>query len=186
MKSAFIQHDLPESASNLLKRVSAPPRLVTHLTLVHDVACKIVENVQMAFPDFSFEPEWVKFGAATHDIGKAIFPEELSVSGTRHERKGEQLLLSFGIDSELARFARTHAEWPLEPDPTVEDLLVALADSVWKGKRDEKLESLLIPRISEQTGLESWAVFELLDAFLTEIASDADHRIEWQKSFPIS
>lgn len=186
MKPAFIQHDLPESASDLLKRVSAPPRLVAHLTLVHDVASRILEKMTTEFPDFEFKSELVEFGAATHDIGKSFFREELSVPGTLHEREGERLLLHFGVAPELARFARTHGEWRIEDFPANEDLLVALADSVWKGKRDENLEWLLIPRISNQIGKETWAVFESLDTFLTEIAADASHRIEWQKSFPVS
>jgi hypothetical protein len=186
MKPAFIQQDLPKSASDLLKQVRASPRLIAHLTLVHDVACRIIKKFSVEFPDFHFNPEFVSFGAATHDIGKSVFREELSVTGQKHEREGEQLLLKLGVTPELARFARTHGEWRLDPVPTNEDLLVALADSVWKGKRDENLESVLIPRIAEQISQESWAVFESLDTFLSEVAFDADHRIEWQKSFPVS
>jgi hypothetical protein len=186
MKTPLVQNDLPESASDLLKRVSAPPRLVAHLTLVHDVACRITGKLSTEFPEFHFNPKFVTFGAATHDIGKSVFREELSVTGQKHEREGEKLLLNLGVPPELARFARTHGEWRLDSNPSVEDLLVALADSVWKGKRDETLEARLIPDISIQTGLESWAVFESLDNFLSEIAFDADHRIDWQKSFPVS
>ena len=63
---------------------------------------------------------------------------------------------------EIARFTRTHAEW--RDDATIEDRLVALADKVWKGRREEDLEHLVIVEIAEVTGDERWEVFSQLDA----------------------
>jgi len=54
-----------------------------------------------------------------------------------HERDGRQLLADRGIDDRLARFAETHASGKRTEDGTLGDLLIALADTCWKGKRAE-------------------------------------------------
>ncbi len=185
MQNDLFTIELPIRCRDLLFRAEAPPRLRAHLTLVHDVACRLIDEFDAAFPEFGCDFEAVRFGAATHDIGKAFHREELVRPGQCHEREGEKLLLEFGVPPELARFARTHGEWRLDPNPTTEDLLVALADSIWKGKRDDILETLLLERIGEPTGLESWAVFERLDRILSGIAQDADRRLDWQKGFMV-
>ena len=99
---------LPPIAADLLDTVLAPPRLVAHLTLVHDVAAHLVPAFQRAFPALVVDEGAVFLGAATHDIGKALAPSELSEPGKTHERLGEDLLLRHGIVPSLARFARTH------------------------------------------------------------------------------
>jgi hypothetical protein len=45
---------LPEETVNLLRQVAAPPRLIAHLILVHDVAATLVERVTAAFPEVHF------------------------------------------------------------------------------------------------------------------------------------
>src|SRR5688572_4321116 len=102
---------LPSRASTLLEELDAPPRLRAHLTLVHDVALELVRQVRRRWPAFVFDAEAVAFGAAIHDIGKAMVREELSQPGSQHEALGERLLLERDIPPAVARFARTHAQW---------------------------------------------------------------------------
>ena len=72
----------------------------------------------------------VRLGARLHDAGEALHPHELDRSGRAHEDDGGALLLRHGIDPRVARMCRTHARWRETPDVTLEDLLVALADSL--------------------------------------------------------
>jgi len=120
---------LPKKVEEICREIDAPPRLVAHLTLVHDVAVKLIERITYKYPSVSFNEQNVKSGAATHDLGKAVYPSELISSGNQHENIGEDLLKRFNVPSELARFTRTHASWKTEAASNLEDLLVALADT---------------------------------------------------------
>ncbi|MFG1955016.1 HD domain-containing protein [Micromonospora sp. NPDC048830] len=113
---------------------SAKRSVAAHLRAVHDVAVRLTDAVADRFPQLGMDRSAVLFGAATHDIGKVLHPEELSGPGSAHEHAGHELLLRRGVDESLARFARTHASWHLA-GVGVDDLLVSLADKVWKGKR---------------------------------------------------
>ncbi|WNG50157.1 HDIG domain-containing protein [Archangium minus] len=170
---------LPESASRILDELRAPPRLVAHLTLVHDVALGLISALRKRWPRLSVDAEAVALGAALHDIGKAVVREELSQPGDKHEALGEQLLLSRGVPAPIARFARTHAQADRE-GLALEDLLVTLADKVWKGKRDEPLEQEVCRRVASACGQAPWEVFLSLDEVLERLARDADERLEWQ------
>jgi len=147
---------------------------------VHDAAVEIVEGLRQQFPTLSFDEEAVLFGAATHDIGKILHPAELTGPGKRHEEDGPALLEHHGVPPELARFARTHGAWSDETLP-LEDLLVALADAVWKGQRLEALEAQVVDRIGENTDIEPWEVFDKFDGLLEEIAAHGDERLAWQQ-----
>jgi hypothetical protein len=150
--------------------------------LVHDVAAKLIWNIQRQYPDLQFDERAVLFGAATHDIGKISFPAELVGPGSMHGECGAEILKGFGIPDSLARFARTHALWT-SADATIEDLLVSLADKIWKGKRQEDLEQILIHRISPALSMPEWEVFASMDTILTDLARDADQRLAWQSQF---
>ncbi|WP_199484935.1 HD domain-containing protein [Actinomadura craniellae] len=175
---------LPDRAAELLASVGAPPRLVAHLRLVHDVAHRLTGRLAAAWPALEFDRAAVLFGAATHDIGKALHPAELSGPGAEHEPAGHRLLLERGVPEELARFARDHAAWDA-PGATVEDLLVSLADKVWKGKRVEALEMLLVERLAAVGGQEPWAAFMTLDDILADLAAGADARLAYQSRHPV-
>lgn len=175
---------LPAHVAELLRRVDAPPRLVAHLRAVHDVAGLLVDWVQRDCPALEFDRDAVLFGAATHDIGKSLHPAELSGPGARHEAAGRELLLAHGVEAELARFAGTHASWA-EPGTGFEDLLVALADKVWKDKRVPQLEDLVVARLAEAGGRPAWEVFLSLDSFLTAVGEDAGLRLAYQASHPV-
>ncbi|WP_189155956.1 HD domain-containing protein [Lentzea pudingi] len=176
---------LPALAESLLTDLHAPPRLAAHLRLVHDVACELVAWVSRHHPAVALDQEAVLFGAATHDIGKVLHPNELSGPGSAHEPAGYALLLERGVSERLARFARTHASWTA-PGISLEELLVSLADKVWKAKRVPELEQLVTERLAAAAGLESWEVFMALDDELDRIASDADARLAYQSSYPVA
>jgi len=175
---------LPPAAQDLCEQLNAPPRLVVHLQLVHEAAGKIVLGLRKAFPGFVLDEPAILFGAATHDLGKTMHPEELWASGKKHQEDGPALLIANGVDPRLARFALTHSQW--NDTMSIEDFVVALADNVWKGSRLPDPEAVLAKRIAAQTGVPGWQVFSRLDEILGEIAEGADERLAYQRSFGVS
>ncbi|GHF68347.1 phosphohydrolase [Kitasatospora xanthocidica] len=173
---------LPPGVADLLRAVDAPPRLVAHLALVHEVAELIADFC--AGEGLEFDREAVRYGAATHDIGKTIHTEELSAPGSAHEAAGHALLLAHGVPERLARFARSHASWA-GPGVTVEELLVSLADKAWKNKRVPDLEDRVVDRLAAATGRERWEAFLALDDLLTRIGEDAPRRLGVQAGYPV-
>lgn len=174
---------LPGEVAQLLRDMEAPPRLAAHLRAVHDVACQIADWLTRQYPALRFDLDAVLFGAATHDIGKTVYTAELSGPGSQHEEAGRQLLLAHGISPALSRFAATHAAWT-RPDIQIEDLLVSVADKVWKNKRVPDLEDLVVSRLAEASGRSAWEEFLAFDDLLTSIGEDADGRLAFQAAYP--
>ena len=172
---------LPPEAAELLAAWDAPPRLAAHLRAVHDVACDLTQALRERFPALAFDAERVRFGAAIHDVGKVVHRGELSGPGSSHEQAGYDLLLAHGVADELARFARTHAAWG-EDGVTIEDLLVSLADKVWKGKRVKDLEQLVVDRLGDACDIPAWEAFMALDDILAALAEGSDQRLAFQSS----
>lgn len=174
---------LPHEALRILGQVCPPPRLLAHLVLVHDAACRLIDGISAEFPGVEFDPEVVRFGAAVHDIGKIVHPEELRQSGKHlHQGAGVELLVSLGVLPERARFAWTHGNW--EGDEIgLEDLIVALADKAWKGKRVDALESRLVDVLSAVTKRPSWECHAKVDELVRELSKDAEGKLAWQASF---
>lgn len=170
---------LPPYVHQLLVRADAPLRLQAHLTLVYTVAKDILDAIKGEWPVLHLYERELLFGAATHDIGKARQTAELYREGKSHEAIGEALLCEYGVEPSMARFARTHGEWT-PADRTLEDLLVTLADTVWKGKRIVELEERIAEQIANALYCDKWDVFVKLDSILAEIALDADKRLRWQ------
>jgi hypothetical protein len=131
-----------------------------------------------------FDRDAMLVGAATHDIGKTVQLAELSGPGSEHEGAGQQLLLAHGISPSLARFAATHAAWTRR-DIQIEDLLVSLADKVWKNKRVSDLEDLVVTRLAAESGRSAWEEFLAFDDLLTSIGQQADQRLALQASYPV-
>ena len=171
---------LPNEAEVVFRKLPIPPRLYAHSLLVHDVANKLLEEINRTWGSLNINKNLVLFGAATHDIGKTIYTNELSEAGHKHEQAGLQLLLSLGISEEKSKFAASHSSW--SANSTLEELLVSLADKIWKGNRVHDLEDLLIERISTETKTECWEVFSLLDSIIDDIAKDADKRLSFQNN----
>jgi putative nucleotidyltransferase with HDIG domain len=173
---------LPLCAAELLRDVQAPPRLVAHLRAVHDAAAELVGWVVKR--GLAVDADAVLFGAATHDIGKALHRGELSGPGSEHEAAGRELLLERGVAPELAKYAAKHST--LSADSALDELLVSLADTVWKGKRRTELEDLVVARLTEAGGREVWDEFLELDTVLTAIGDGADERLAYQMGFPVT
>lgn len=178
-------HRLPAEAENLLRHLEASPRLAAHLRAVHDVARRLLDWLCQRHPEITVDHEAVLFGAAIHDIGKTLHTAELSGPGSAHEQAGHRLLLDLGIPAGKARFALTHADWT-RPNIKIEDLLVSLADKIWKAKRLPDLEQLLVDHLATAGGQPTWEVFMALDDLLTHIAADSDQRLAFQSGHPIA
>ncbi len=168
----------------MLADLNAPPRLAAHLRAVHDVAASLVEQIAAAYPALRCDTAEVRFGAATHDIGKVWHPAELSEPGSAHEPAGYELLLQRGVEPHLARFARDHGSTAYHL-LSVEDLLVVLADKIWKGKRVPELEDAFGTRLCAATGEQPWEVFLRLDGILDVLAAHADARLAFQARHPL-
>ncbi|MCX4744416.1 HD domain-containing protein [Kitasatospora sp. NBC_01287] len=175
---------LPEEVARLLDRLDAPPRLVAHLRAVHEVAGQLVDWLTRSRPALAFDGSAVLFGAATHDIGKIWHPAELSGPGSSHEEAGRELLLRHGVSPALARFAGTHARWD-GAGIEVEDLLVSLADKVWKDKRVPELEDLVVAHLAAAGGRAAWQEFLELDEVLSGIGEGAGARLAYQAAYPV-
>ncbi|MFI1703906.1 HD domain-containing protein [Streptomyces griseoruber] len=175
---------LPAGVAGLLGDLGAPPRLVAHLRAVHEVAAQLVAWIGEHRPELAVDGAAVLFGAATHDIGKVLHPGELSGPGARHEEAGRELLLTRGVAPGLARFAGSHASWQA-PGVEVEDLLVSLADKVWKDNRVADLEDLVVAELSRAGGRPVWEEFLALDEFLTAVGAGAQRRLAWQAAHPV-
>ena len=166
--------------NSVFQNLEIPQRLYAHLMIVHDVANKLLEEINRTWENLNIDKNLVLFGAATHDIGKTIYTNELSEAGHKHEQAGLQLLLSLGISEEKSKFAASHSLW--SANSTLEELLVSLADKIWKGNRVQDLEDLLIERISTETKTERWKTFSLLDSIIDDITKDADKRLSFQNN----
>jgi hypothetical protein len=151
---------------------------------VHDVAYELVEWLTARYPELQLDREAVLFGAATHDVGKTAHVCELSGPGSAHEEAGRELLLAHGVTPERARFAATHAAWTL-PDLGLEDLLVSVADKVWKNRRVPELEDLVVRRLAETSGRTVWEEFLALDDALTAVGEGAEERLAFQAQYPL-
>ena len=170
---------LPRPAADALRALHASPRLLAHHLIVHQVAATLLVGIGRAWPDLQIDREAVLLGAATHDIGKTLHPQELTGPGRQHENDGPSLLEQRGFSAAHARFARTHAQWAFEDSPALEDLLVALADTIWQGKRNQRLEDAIVEQIALLCHEELWETFMKLDDILVAIAQDSDVWLAW-------
>jgi hypothetical protein len=165
----------PARALQLLAELGASPWLVRHHELVVEAATQLCDLIRDEL-GVDFDRERVLVGAAIHDAGKIVHPEEMREPGARHEPAGERLLLEHGVSATIARFCVTHASWN-QPGIVIEDLFVALADKLWKGKRDDELERLVADAIACATTRETWAIFDRLDRICETIAADGASRL---------
>ncbi len=161
-------------ALGLLAEIGAPARLVTHARLVGEAGDRLVALV--AGLGIALDADLVRVGIALHDVGKTLHPGELDGPGERHEADGERLLLERGVDPVTARVCRSHAQWA-SMECSLEELLVALADKLWKGVRARRLEEVVIDAIAARLGQTRWDVFVELDDGFEAIASGGDERL---------
>lgn len=157
-----------EAARAYLESVGAPPRLLHHAHVVEAAASDLLRALETLH--YQPDKDIVRIGALLHDAGKCLHPEELENPGNQHENAGKSLLLQAGFPESIADSCVFHSNWR-QTDLSVEYLVIALADKLWKGKREDELESLLIRRVADHVGLPQWEVFQRLDTAFEEIAS---------------
>lgn len=162
-----------EDAFALLAELGASAHLIRHHALVVEAAEALLHG--LAPYAATYDAQSVLLGAALHDAGKILHPMEMRGPGNRHEDAGRALLERHGHPT-LARFCVTHAAWDRDA-LELEDLLVALADKLWKGKRVEALETRVIQRLASALGRELWDVFTTADAAFERVAADGDRRL---------
>jgi HD superfamily phosphodiesterase len=154
--------------------MGAPQRLITHVRLVGETAeLLLAELRRLGVP---LDTDFVRVAVVLHDSGKILYPDELVGSGDKHEQTGETLLLAQGVDPALARCCISHAHWAQMPC-SLEELIVAAADTLWKGKRDAILERRVIEMIGERLGLSFWDLYIDLDNSFESIAANGTTRL---------
>ena len=166
--------DSRSDAIKLLKNLNAPKRLITHSILVSDVALEllvIINNFEV-----EIDEKLVEIGAAVHDVGKINFTNELNEAGSQHEIEGEKILLNLGVEPRIAHFCVSHGNWS-DPNCDLEDLIVALADKLWKGKRVPALEEKIIKLISQEAKQDYWEIFSKLDSQFESVAASGHDRL---------
>ena len=84
--------------------------------------------------------------------------------------------IRLGIPPETARFCRTHAHQN-DLDNTLEDLLVALADTLGQGCRNGQLEKIVITRISSSIQKDFWDVFITTDSLFEAVSEGGTDRL---------
>jgi hypothetical protein len=162
-------------AHRLLMELGAPVRLIVHLQLVGEAADLLMQAYRhLGIP---FDSQLIELGVAVHDAGKILHPEELDGPGARHEVAGEALLLAHGVQAQVARCCVSHATWQ-DTGVSFEERSVALADKLWKGKREPALELRVVDDVALRLGGQRWDVFGELDSVFEEIAAGAALRLE--------
>lgn len=159
----------------LLVELGAPQRLLLHVRLVAEAADLLVAAYSKL--GLVFDASLIELGVAIHDAGKILHPAELEQAGSLHEPAGEHLLLAHGVQADVARCCVTHASWQND-GVSLEERSIALADKLWKGKREPQLELSVIDAVAARLQLERWEVFGTLDGVFEEIAAGGNARLE--------
>lgn len=184
----------PETASAataLLVREHAPPRLLRHNELVLEAAELLLSGFRRmgcwSGADGSpretpfLNEELVRIGVVFHDAGKAVFREELDGPGDLHERHGAELLLKLGASPECTTFCDMMARFYAGDELTLEEYVVALADKLWRGARDQELEEqatreIVYAATGEYKRFVDW--WCALDTLFASIAAGGHERLE--------
>ncbi len=161
-------------AEVLLKSLGAPERLMMHLQLVGEAADQLLDGLQEL--SVACDAEFVRVGVAIHDAGKIMHPRELLHAGRAHEEAGQALLLAAGAPSALARCCVSHARYDDMP-VSFEELLIALSDKLWKGKRVDALEQRIVEQVAQQRDEPVWSIFGDLDDLFEAIAEEGTKRL---------
>jgi len=164
-----------ESAFKLLDELDAPEHLKKHVKLVGEAADALLLKLTMLA--IEVDRDFIDAGVVIHDVGKIVHTEEMAGPGSEHETKGKELLEGRAVDAKLARVCLSHARWDAM-ECSLEELLIALSDKLWKGKRESALELLVIDRVASQLGKERWDLYSDLDSEFENIASAGHERLQ--------
>lgn len=174
MEQQFITFQSVQDSYQFLQDLGASPQLMQHVRLVGEAAEILISQFQKL--GISFDLDWIRSGVAFHDVGKILHPSELIEKGNEHEKAGEMLLLSQGVDPKIARCCRSHGQWQ-KIECEFEELVVALADNLWKGKRNTELENKVITKVAAMYKQDYWNVFVELDDGFEKVAAGGDLRL---------
>jgi HD domain len=163
-----------DEAYPFLQELGAPSQLLLHVKLVGEAAERLIAKLNDL--QVQFDAGFVRLGVAFHDVGKILHPQELLAKGNSHEAAGELLLITHGIEPQLARCCRSHSQWQTM-DCSFEELCVALADKLWKGSRMAELEERVIQNLAAQCHKDYWVLFVEMDACFESIAAEGDSRL---------
>ena len=158
----------------LMGEIGAPARLLRHAELASEAAENLLALLERE--RVALDAAWVRAGAALHDVGKIEHVGELSHPGAQHEPAGERLLLAHGVAPHVARCCRSHAQWATL-ECALEELVVALADKLWKGARVPALEQRVIEAAAGRCARGVWDLFVSLDNGFEAIADAGPARI---------
>jgi hypothetical protein len=172
---SMVEDDPVATALAILAETSAPPRLLRHGELVAEAARLLLDALTAL--DVAVDSRFVLSAAVLHDAGKTLHPTELDAPGNAHEEAGEALLLAHGVAPALARCCVSHARWRELPDCTFEELLVALADKLWKGVRAPDLEHRVLAEAASRAARDPWSLFTPLDTAFESIADAGEDRL---------
>ncbi len=161
-------------ASQLLQALGAPPHLRRHVELVGEAAEDLLAKMRKL--RVVVDENFFRIGVVLHDIGKIRFPAEMFGSGAEHETEGERMLLEVGIDSNIAKVCLSHARWK-DMDCTLEELMIALSDTLWKGVRNPELEEAVIAESARRVSQDKWDLFVILDDMFERIADRGHERL---------
>jgi HD superfamily phosphodiesterase len=164
-----------DAARDLLVSLGAPPSLLTHVLLVGEAAELLLAELRRL--GIAHDGGFVRTAVVFHDAGKILHPGELHRGGGAHEPAGEKLLRQHGVDQALARYCLSHARWAQMPC-SLEELLVALADALWRGQRDAALEKHVVEAAGARCGRGFWDLFVSLDNCFESIAADGVARLQ--------
>lgn len=163
-----------KQAFDLLDSLGAPKHLLMHVSLVGEAADLILNKLEQVGVKIDFD--FVRIGVAIHDAGKIVHTHEMTGPGSDHEPEGQKILLENGVSEKIARCCMSHARWR-NMDCSIEELLVALSDKLWKGNRVESLELEVIDRVANLIGKERWDIFADLDSHFELIAAGGHDRL---------
>lgn len=164
-----------KEAFDLIDNLGAPEHLKTHVSLVGEAADLLIETIANLGIELDFE--FIRAGVVIHDIGKIIHINEMIGPGSEHEPEGEKILLEKNISPKLARVCMSHARWE-QMECSFEELLIALSDKLWKGKRVGSLELKVVDFAAQYLGKDRWDLFSDLDYKFEEIASGGHERLQ--------
>lgn len=172
-----------DEAHATLAQLGAPAHLIRHTVLVGEAAELLLEAMRDV--DAELDAHLVRLGVVFHDAGKIRHPRELAEPGNAHEPAGQAMLLEAGVDATVARCCLSHARWAAM-EVSFEELVVALADHLWKGKRNPALEERVIAAAAIRAARGVWDLFVPLDTWFEKIAADGASRLARSSVAPSS
>ena len=152
-----------------------PKRLLEHHRIVSEVASSLALSLNSI--GLEIDTARAELMASVHDIGKSIATDELSGSGSSHEELGVGIAEDFGLPASISKICRTHSSTTTE-GLDIEEIVVRLADKLWKGKRDSRFEQQAVTRFAENLGKDVWEVFMEADKIFEAVADSGHQRLE--------